>query len=261
MLKVLQITDMHIMPAAKDTLLGINTENYFRMVIKHAHQHHGSFDLLLLTGDIAQTPVATTYKKIVEIVSSYPTPCICLPGNHDDPQVMAEILNTPQISCAPSFETDSWSLIFLNSQKPGSAGGHLADPQLTYLNQQLNLKTDTNIAIFMHHHVIPSGSVWMDTMQVENHQQFFSLINPHQQVKTVICGHIHQDLEKIVDKRLFLGTPSSCFQFKPQQIDFEVDSKPPGYRVVEFLDNGAINSQVIWLPVTLDELDLSSQGY
>ena len=44
MLKVLQITDLHILPKPDDTLLGVNTEKYFKRVFQHAHEQHGKFD-------------------------------------------------------------------------------------------------------------------------------------------------------------------------------------------------------------------------
>ncbi len=261
MLKVIQITDMHIMPNAGDALLGIATEKYFRKVLEHAEQHHPDTHLMLLTGDIAQTPVETSYQNVFAMLSEVQTPCRCLPGNHDDPALMQKIFNTAQINCNPIFESEHWQFIFLNSQKPKSAGGHLAEEELALLNKQLNLKKEVQTAIFMHHHILPTDSRWMDTMQVENHEHFIELIVPHKQVKTVVCGHIHQEMEKTQDGILYLGTPSSCFQFKPLQVEFALDDKPPGYRVLEFHDDGAIETEVVWLPVSLEELDLNSQGY
>jgi Icc protein len=45
----------------------------------------------------------------------------------------------------------------------------------------------------------------------------------------------------------YLCTPSTCMQFKPRDPGFVVDDRPPGYRVVDLLDDGGIATEVVWL--------------
>ena len=42
-------------------------------------------------------------------------------------------------------------------------------------------------------------------------------------------------------------TPATCMQFKPRDPGFEVDDRPPGYRVIDLHDDGGIASEVVWL--------------
>jgi Icc protein len=42
-------------------------------------------------------------------------------------------------------------------------------------------------------------------------------------------------------------TPATCMQFRPRQPGFEVDDRPPGYRVLDLQDDGRISTEVVWL--------------
>lgn len=261
MAKILQITDLHILPEPNGTLLGVETEKYFRQVLDHAHRHHDDFDLFLLTGDLAQDPSPESYRRIRQILSRYDTPSLCLPGNHDDYRQMRSILNRGKVSCHPRYRLDNWQIIGLNSQKPGYPGGLIASSELAYLTEQLQRHPDLFTLLAVHHHCIESDSSWMDAMMIENSEEFLARIDKYPQIKAVVCGHIHQVLEKQRNGIRLLGTPASCFQFKPGCRRFAVDNKPPGYRVLELGGDGAINTEVEWLPVRLDELKATSGGY
>lgn len=259
--KILQITDMHIQPKPGDTLLGIDTEKYFKLAIDHAHENHGPIDLMLLTGDLAQTPNLASYTRLQQILLNRPTPSYCLPGNHDDIPLMEQCLNTAQISCQKTIALESWSIICLNSQKPGSPAGTLAQDQLDFLRDQLETQPDVNKLIALHHHCVPCQSEWLDTMVVDNYLEFLELVKPYKQVKAIVFGHIHQAFEKQHQGLSLYGTPSTCFQFKPEQKDFFLDDKPPGYRIIDLSADGTLSTTVSWLPVTLDELERNCQGY
>ncbi|WP_305907421.1 3',5'-cyclic-AMP phosphodiesterase [Methylomarinum sp. Ch1-1] len=261
MLKILQVTDSHILPKPEETMMGVNTDKYFRQVLAHAFQHHERFDLMLLTGDLTQDPSPESYRRIRQILSRYQTPCLCLPGNHDDLSQMQAVLDTDTINCDKRKQLGNWQIISLNSQKPGHAGGLIAQSELDYLCNQLRLHPHLYTLIAVHHHCISSGSSWMDTMIIENSDEFLAALAPHRRIKAIICGHVHQALEKKYDDIAIYTTPASCFQFKPGCREFALDDKPPGYRVLELDDDGGIRTEVQWLPLRLTELNLDSDGY
>jgi Icc protein len=58
-----------------------------------------------------------------------------------------------------------------------------------------------------------------------------------------------------------LGTPSTCFQFKPDSHDFGLDITSPGYRTIDLYADGGIETQVVRLPEPLVGLQFNSQGY
>jgi Icc protein len=47
-----------------------------------------------------------------------------------------------------------------------------------------------------------------------------------------------------------MASPATCAQFLPRSADFAVDRRPPGYRVLELLEDGAIATEVVWVETT-----------
>jgi 3',5'-cyclic AMP phosphodiesterase CpdA len=84
------------------------------------------YDVILLSGDLAQSPCEESYNRILKIVESYQLPVLCLPGNHDDFPLMQHLFNTPTIHCQKQVVFGHWQIILLNSQIVNSEFGHLA---------------------------------------------------------------------------------------------------------------------------------------
>ncbi len=261
MLNILQISDLHLLPDPEGTLMGVNTENNFRRVLEHAFTQHDDIDLILLTGDLAQDPTEATYQRIYTILSDYATPTLCLPGNHDDALLLRRILNQTPVSSEKIWSTDHWQLICLDSQIPGSQAGRLTPKELDFLQQQLNAAPQRPTLIAIHHHCLPTECAWMDTMIIENNDAFLALLTQHPQVKLVLCGHIHQTMNKRHRDIAILGTPASCFQFKAHSPQFAIDALPPGYRLLNLHADGHFETKVYWLDKQDPGLDFSLTGY
>ncbi|MCK9608953.1 MAG: 3',5'-cyclic-AMP phosphodiesterase [Methylomonas sp.] len=260
-LNVLQLTDLHVTPHSGELMLGIDTEAYFQQTLKHAVDRHGPFDLILLTGDLAQDPCADTYQRIYRHLSRYDTRCLCLPGNHDDFSLMQTQLNTGKISCDKQLVLGNWSILMLNSQRINSHIGVLDDDELDFLEQTLQSHINLPTLIAVHHHCIRSGSPWMDTMQIQNSAAFLALIQKYSQVKAVTCGHVHQAFSKQEAQIALFATPASCFQFTPHSSEFSIDETPPGYRIFQLYDDGQLQSEIFRLPITMTDLDRNAHEY
>lgn len=260
-LRILQISDLHVTPHMGDLMLGLDTEVFFRRTLDHAHSHHGPFDLMLLTGDLAQDPCADSYQRICKHLHDYPTPCLCLPGNHDDFDLMRQHLQQGKVSCDKQTVIGNWHIVLLNSQKVNSPVGALSDAELAFLRQALQSEPELPTLIAVHHHCIPSGSRWMDTMQIENSEAFLSLLQQHPQVKGVTFGHVHQVYEAKLADTVIVACPASCFQFTPYSQAFSIADTPPGYRVFELYEDGSLTSKVYRVPIDMGELDRSAHEY
>jgi Icc protein len=260
-LSILQITDMHILRHAGERLVGIDTEYYFHAVLDLAFSSHPPFDLVLVTGDLAQSPCLASYQRILNRLEACHTDCVCLPGNHDDFQLMQHILNTDMVSCRRQTLLENWQIICLNSQIEGAAGGRLANHELLLLKKGLSDYPNHHTLIAVHHHCLPTHSTWMDTMTIQNHQKFLAIVKQHPQVKVITTGHIHQLMDTMVDSVRVLGTPSTCFQFTPKSEKFGMDHSAPGYRVFQLYADGRFESEVIRLAEPLSGLQINTKGY
>lgn len=257
---ILHVTDSHILASPTATVLGINTAHYFQEVIQHAFSAH-HFDLILLTGDLAQDPCVASYQFIKDILEPYNTVCICLPGNHDDYDVMQQVFSSENITCRKHLLLDKWQLISLNSQIIGAEGGFLSNQELVFLEHCLMNNVNHYALIAAHHHCVETESSWMDTMIIKNREQLFSAIQGYPQVKAIAHGHIHQSGESNMAGVKIMGTPSTCYQFKPKAKEFSLDDALPGYRIISLYNNGDIKSEVIRLTEPLTGLQMYIHGY
>lgn len=260
-INILQISDLHIMPEFGEKLLGVDTEYYFHLVLEQALQSPQPIDLILITGDLAQHPCRSSYQRIREKLQKIPIPCICLPGNHDDFSLMQDCLNSGNVSCKPQTIIDNWQIICLNSQVPGKDSGFIEDSEISFLKSCLDSNPELYTMIAIHHHCLPINSAWMDTMKIENGEVLLQISQQYPKIKLLIHGHIHQILDLKIEQLKIYGSPSTCFQFKPQTHDFELDSSEPGYRTIKLLANGQLTSEVHRITEQLQDLQLTSHGY
>jgi 3',5'-cyclic-AMP phosphodiesterase len=258
---ILQLTDSHILGKPDDTLLGIDTAYYFNAVLEHAFTSQTHFDLCLLTGDLAQDPCSASYRHLLDKLEDYNIPSVCLPGNHDDYGIMQAILNTERINCRKQVFVGNWQIISLNSQIVDSPNGYLAQAELAFLEQCLKQRPDLFSLIAVHHHCIPSRTIWMDSMMIGNAQELFDLIKKYPKAKTIVNGHIHQEMDIQLDSVRVLTTPSTCFQFKPNSKSFSLDDKSPGYRWLNLYDDGSLHTGVAHIPEPLVGLEAATHGY
>ncbi len=258
---ILQVSDLHILPNIEDTLLGVNTEYYFKKILIDAFERYQQFDLILASGDLAQQPCIASYQRIHKIFSDYQTKTVCLPGNHDDYSLMTWLLNKDLISCDKQITLDNWQLICLNSKKPNDPGGNLTPEELGFLKTTLRLNKKPYVMLSVHHHCLPSNSEWLDTMLIENSAELFDCLIPYPEVKLIVTGHVHQVIETQHQGIEMLTTPATCFQFKPNCRNFTLDSINPGYRILQLFPDGTFKTQVHRLSGKQDELNNCRSGY
>ncbi len=79
--------------------------------------------------------------------------------------------------------------------------------------------------------------------------------------RLVVCGHIHQDLVLEWQGRRLLATPSTCVQFKPHCTNFTIDDVSPGWRYLDLLPDGRVETQVFRLENDDFRPDMDSDGY
>lgn len=246
-LTILQISDLHILCSADQLMSGVNTAKSFQSILKHAFSQHKTIDLILVTGDLTQQPNDFAYQFIAEELNRYHTRTLCLPGNHDDIALMRQYLNNDKVNCDKQLTTQHWQVICLNSQKIGSDTGYIAKQELEYLEKQLKQFPEKHTLIAFHHNPIPTHSEWLDTMTIENADELFDRVKQSPQVKLMICGHIHQTLASKKENISILGCPSTCFQFKPHDKTYALDTLGPGYRILKLNPDGLIDTEVTHL--------------
>jgi Icc protein len=263
-LKILQFSDTHLFEKPDGKLMGINTESTFRAVVDLAKDENQEVDFVLLTGDLSQDESVGSYKRVANIVRGVSAPAAYLPGNHDIFETMEEVFTEegPPFRTERSFSLGNWRIILLNSVIRGKVGGHLEPQELALLDQELAAHSDKNAFVCLHHHPLPVGSTWIDTINVDNGDDLFSVIDRHPQVRIVLFGHIHQQFEAKRGDVAVYATPSTCVQFAPLSAGFAVDKEAmPGYRWFKLHEDGKFETGVNRIPAQDLGLDLKQKGY
>ena len=238
---IIQITDLHIFTNKEDMFDKVNTYQSLQAIITAIKNDFPDFTMVLVTGDLVQDPESGAYTNMLEILGSVDQPVYYLPGNHDDPELMLNILDT---HFRQQIQLDNWGFFFLNSYKPATHSGYLEKKELNTLDSWLAETTDLNTLICLHHHPVSINSEWMDGMMLENPVELFEIIDKYDHVRGIIWGHIHQNFSQIRKNVLLLGTPSTCAQFLPGAKKFEIDTQQPGYRWLKLKNDGNIETGI-----------------
>jgi Icc protein len=252
-LRLLQITDSHILPDPEARFYGVDSAASLRAVIEQANR--APFDLVLFTGDLAQDPVPQSYRRLADLCAGLRAPCYWLPGNHDSPELARRILEQTPLSHEAVIRAGGWLIVCLDSTVPGSAGGSLSEEQLGLLERTLSRHPSLPTLIALHHHPVPCGSAWMDTMILDNADAFFAVLRRRPQVRIILHGHTHQPSDFEIEGKRVLGAPATCIQFRPASRTFALDEERPGYRWLELGPEGSMATGIcrVAVPPASDE--------
>jgi Icc protein len=245
---IVQISDTHIASDPAVRYDGVDTAATLSAVVDHLCAVGPAPDCYLLTGDLADDPVEASYDRLRGLLSPLPAPVFCLPGNHDEPGIMRARMNRDNVSSPRLVETDGWSILLLDTFVAGMHGGRLGDSELQFLRDSLAAGRDRHILVCLHHPPVPIGSTWMDGMMLENPQDFFAIIDTAVNVRGIVWGHIHQEFTAERKGIQLLGAPSTCVQFTPGTDRYLASALQPGYRELELLADGRIQTRVLQIP-------------
>ncbi|MEJ2765753.1 3',5'-cyclic-AMP phosphodiesterase [Photobacterium sp. MCCC 1A19761] len=242
---LLQITDTHLFADAAGSLLGVATRDSFHAVLDAVDTAARPFDAVVATGDISQDHSQQSYQRFCDGIARWSQPCFWLPGNHDYQPSMTAVLPSPQIKpCQQVLAGVHWQVILLDSQVQGVPHGELSPAQLSMLDQALAAHPERHTLVLLHHHPLEAGSAWLDQHKLHNAEAFWLVVDKYPQVKAILCGHIHQELDRLCRGVRVLATPSTCIQFLPDSHDFALDPQNPGWRYLELTNQGEVITQV-----------------
>ncbi|MGH8120608.1 MAG: phosphodiesterase [Gammaproteobacteria bacterium] len=246
-IELLQFTDTHVYAEPGQCFDGVDTAATLADVIAHAGKFCPLPDAILLTGDLVHEPSPAAYDRLSAILCSVERPVFCIPGNHDQPELMHQILDAGNISMAKSIHFERWIIVLLNTFLPDTHAGNLGADELVFLDQILTEYKDNHALICLHHPPVSIGSPWMDRMGLQNPAALFAIVDRHPQVRGILWGHIHQEFKCERHAVKLMATPSTCLQFAPQAGSYIKDDKPPAYRHLQLYASGEIRTGVVYI--------------
>jgi Icc protein len=196
---LIQITDTHILPRGELLYGKVDTAKHLRESVAEINLMEPQPDLVMITGDLVEKPSDDTYTHFDELIAPLKVPVYLIPGNHDDPLVMAQHFGGTERfpGSDPCFqyavEHFDFRILALNSHFDGSELPDYGERRLHWLEKALD-KSDRPVLIAIHHPPMRTGIEFIDMVGPEWYQGLGELLSRHPQVQMIICGHGHVDL-------------------------------------------------------------------
>ena len=243
--RIVQVTDPHLFNDPNSELLGINTQASFSQVLTEIQQQHYAYDLVLATGDLVQDSSDNGYLRFCENVKSLEKMVFWIPGNHDFQPKMVEFLTKENVNAGKHILLgEHWQILLLDSQVQGVPHGQLEPEELAWLQAKLATYPQRYTLVVLHHHLLSTGSRWLDQHNLRNPHELAGILEPFPRVKAILYGHIHQQVDSSWHGYHVMATPSTCIQFKPDCNTFTLDTLQPGWREIELYADGHIETRV-----------------
>ena len=244
--RIVQITDPHLFKDTNGELLGINTQASFSQVLSEIQQQQYDYDLVLATGDLVQDNSDEGYLRFRQEVKTLNNKMVFwIPGNHDFQPKMFEILKEETVSAKKHILLgDKWQILLLDSQVQGVPHGQLEAEELDWLKLKLQEYPERYSLVVLHHHLLSTGSAWLDQHNLRNANELAEVLAPFKNVKALLYGHIHQQVDSEWLGYQVMATPSTCIQFKADSNTFALDIVQPGWREIDLHADGHIETRV-----------------
>lgn len=261
-IRVVQVSDSHLFESEKGALLGLETDFSLGKVLDLVQKEQQNMDMILATGDLSQDGSKASYVRFKNYMDVFSAPVYWMPGNHDVVSTMGDVVGDPQFMTPCVIKKGSWAIIMLDSSiSPDEAAGELAKNQLDFVAKALEENQNSHCMVVLHHHPIPYGSEWLDTSELRNPDEFFAITDQHPQLRAIVWGHVHQEMESTRKGVSLYSIPSTCVQFKPKSQEFAVDELNPGYRWFDLYPDGTIKTGVSRVVGVEFEVDYTIKGY
>ncbi len=194
---IAQISDTHIAGWGKKTFGVAPMAENLAECVEHINGLDMQPDLVLVTGDIANSSLKEEMERAASILERLRPPFYVIPGNHDGRGAMVEVFG--RNSCPVEsgefvqyvIEGHELRLIAVDSTVPGAPGGEICERRAAWLDDRLGEARTQPTVIFMHHPPVRFGVPETDVDGFEGRELLGSVLDRHPQVERILAGHIH----------------------------------------------------------------------
>ena len=218
-MQIVQITDMHVSLPGKLFGKRIDSRAAFERTITRVLALNPAPDLVLLSGDLAETGAPEEYDFIAAQIARLSCPVFAIPGNHDVREEMLRKL--PQ--CVEeqrgghlSLVRDEFPLrvIGLDTIIPGKVYGEICGQRLAWLRDSLAASEKPTV-IAMHHPPFLTGLKAMDNYGIKRGlPEFKAIVSEHaRHICAIVCGHAHRMIAASISGVPVLLAPACSLAF------------------------------------------------
>jgi 3',5'-cyclic-AMP phosphodiesterase len=229
---IAQISDLHIKAPGALAYGRVDTAKALTGCVAALNEFRPRPDLVVISGDLADTPTAEEYDHVKRLLAPLELPWIGIPGNHDSRELMrAAFFDEPY--AAPSGALNltrsvaGLEIVLLDSSVPGKPHGELEAPTLQWLEAVLARSQERPALLFLHHPPFHSGIWHMDRQNLLNAGALAAIVRKHPRVHLVAAGHVHR-----ATLTTFAGVAATICPAPNHAVDLDLDElREPSFKV------------------------------
>lgn len=196
---LVQLTDTHVVEPGTRLYGKSDTAAHLADAVAQIVAMDPRPDLVMVTGDLVEHPGPETYAHFARLIEPLPCPVFLIPGNHDDPGILARTFSgSGHFPAEPptwQYTLDSFPfrILALNSHHDGSELPTFGPRRLRWLEREL-AASDRPTLIAIHHPPMRTGVGFIDMVGEDWYADMERLVKRSPHVQLVICGHGHTDV-------------------------------------------------------------------
>ena len=250
MVKLIQLSDLHLVPPGKLTSKVLDTNSILEETINEIlrkKDYFGKIEGLVVTGDVSDDGSIESYLSAHEKLIKLNVPVLVIPGNHDLRNPMREVFNEHvEFSTKSSqfdwvFKYEETVIVGLDSLVEGENFGFLEKTSLEFLSNQLSIHNGSDIVLLIHHPPIKTGIYFMDKIGLTNSSDLSECLKATNRPVRILCGHVHGVYHGLLGIHPVVSAPSVCSAFEFNRKKFApvgFNRGPTGYAYLETSSNG-----------------------
>ena len=194
---IAQISDPHLRPEGLFYNGVLDPAAALTMAVAQINRLVPRPDLVLLTGDVAETGSAEEYALARKLLGRLAMPCLAIPGNHDLREPFRDAFaETPRQGPLHyvAGQHGAVRVVALDVTVPGKHHGEADAGALAWLRTTLAEEPARPTIIMLHQPPIDSGIPYLDAYNCRGAGALEAVIRDFPAVERVLCGHVHRGM-------------------------------------------------------------------
>lgn len=238
-MKIIQITDTHLMPHKGD-LNGKNPHKNLEACIESINNFHADSELCVITGDLTDQGDLEAYSDLRKILQQLKIPFYPIIGNHDQRDFFLEIFPEVQIDengfVQRAIIIPLGYILLLDTVEQGNDWGSFCERREEWLREKLKNAGDKSVYLFMHHPPFKIGIPALDRINIKKNSKLFQkILNDFCNIKHIFFGHVHRPVTGS-----WFGIPFNALPGTNHQIQLDLNEElylncshePTAYNVI-----------------------------
>lgn len=247
MMKLIHLTDLHLVPAPR-LVYGLDPRERLRLAVADINSKHADAAAVVISGDLADRGELGAYTTLRELLQELRLPVYLGIGNHDDRTTFLKVFSDYPVDaggvCQMAWTIDGRQFLMLDSVGGAGDGGVLSEDRLAWLDARLCERPGQPAYVFLHHNPVPCGLAFEDSIMLQDAVGLAEVLNRHDQVRFMAFGHVHRAYFGVWYGVAYASLPGlnhqTALDFQAAERGSPGSHEPPAYGVMLIDDRGDV---------------------